>query len=336
MKVNDYIASRLYDEGVRCVFGIMGGGAAGLNDGFIRSKIDYICFHHEQGASNAAIAYSKINKSISIINPTTGCGGLNCITSLVSAYQDSVPLIFISGNYRLKETSRYLNQTYNLKLRKFGLQEHDIIEHVKYATKYCEFVQDKNQVPYILEKALYESRNERPGPCWIDIPSDIQVEEIDTEYLTPKFEKPISTKIQFDKDIFDQLLSNSKRPLVLLGSGINISQTKKQAIEFIENNSFPCVSTYSAKDILPFSHDLYIGTIGIKGSRAGNFAIQNCDLLIILGCSMNSTHVGYDKNLFATNAKKIFINIDKNDYLKNNVDIDLFINTDLRNFFDAL
>ena len=135
---------------------------------------------------------------------------------------------------------------------------------------------------------------------------------------------------------FCDLLSNSVRPLVLFGSAINISNTKENAINFIEKNQMPSVSTYSAKNILPSDHYLNIGTIGIKGSRAGNFALQNCDLLIALGSSLNSTHIGYDKNLFATKAKKILVNIDENDYLKNNVDIDLFIKADLKGFFNAI
>jgi acetolactate synthase-1/2/3 large subunit len=336
MKVNDYIASRLYQEGIEYVFGIMGGGAAGLNDGFIRSKIQYICFHHEQGASNAALAYSKSKNQIAVVNPTTGCGGLNCVTSLVSAFQDSVPLLFISGNYRLHETTRFLNKTKNISLRKFGLQEHDVIEHVKYATKFYDFVEDKNTVPMILEKAIFECKSGRPGPCWIDIPSDIQAQEIDDEFLFPEiYEENKNSEIESLSE-FRDLLMNSIRPLVLFGSGINISDTKQNAVNFIEKNQIPSVSTYSAKNILPLDHHLNIGAIGIKGSRAGNFALQNCDLLIALGSSLNSTHIGYDKNLFATKAKKILVNIDVNDYLKNNVDIDLFIKADLKGFFNAI
>jgi len=336
MKVNDYIAERLYQEGIRYVFGIMGGGAAGINDGFIRSKIEYICFHHEQGASNAALAYSKSKNQISIVNPTTGCGGLNCITSLVSAFQDSVPLLFISGNYKLHETSRYLNRVKNISLRKFGLQEHDVIEHVKYATKYFEFVEDKNDIPMILEKAIYECTNGRPGPCWIDVPSDIQLQEIGDEFLYPKIdiEENIFAK-NYIKE-FNSLLKNSNRPLILLGSGVNISNCKQETIDFIISHQIPSVSTYSAKNILPLDHRLSIGTIGIKGSRAGNFALQNCDLLITLGCSLNSTHIGYDKNLFSPKSKKILVNIDENDYLKNNVDIDLFIKQDLKGFLNDI
>jgi acetolactate synthase-1/2/3 large subunit len=336
MKVNDYIAERLYQEGIRHVFGIMGGGAAGINDGFIRSKIEYICFHHEQGASNAALAYSKSKNQISVVNPTTGCGGLNCVTSLVSAFQDSVPLLFISGNYRLQETTRYLNKTKNISLRKFGLQEHDIIEHVKYATKFFAFIEDKNDVPMVLEKAIQKCVYDRPGPCWIDIPSDIQTQEIDNSFLFPNIEteEKISNKTYIEE--FFSFLNNSKRPLILLGSGVNISDCKQEVIDFIELNQIPTVSTFSAKNILPFDHKLSIGTIGIKGSRAGNFALQNCDLLIALGCSLNSSHTGYDKKLFSPKSKKILVNIDENDYLKNNVDIDLFIKKDLKGFLNDI
>jgi acetolactate synthase-1/2/3 large subunit len=132
------------------------------------------------------------------------------------------------------------------------------------------------------------------------------------------------------------LLEQSTRPLVLFGSGVNISNTKQNAISFVEKKQIPTVCTYSAKNILASNHYLNIGTIGIKGSRAGNFALQNCDLLIALGSSLNSTHIGYDKNLFAPKAKKILVNIDENEYLKNNVDIDLFIKEDLKGFFNAI
>lgn len=336
MKVNDYISSRLIQEGVKYVFGVMGGGAAGLNDGFIRSEIQYVCFHHEQGASNAALAYSKSNNKISVINPTTGCGSLNCVTSLVSAFQDSVPLLFISGNFRLHETSRFLNKTKNINLRKFGFQEHDVIEHVKYATKYFDFIEDKNAVPMAIEKAIHECTNGRFGPCWIDIPSDIQIQEINNEYLFPKIQDQ-KHYIKFENiSEFRNLLDQSNRPLILLGSGINLSNSKKEVVNFIEQNRIPAVSTYSAKNILSADHQLNIGSIGIKGTRSGNFALQNCDLLIVLGCSLNSTHIGYDKNLFAPKAKKILINIDENDYLKNNVEIDLFIKADLKGFLNAI
>jgi acetolactate synthase-1/2/3 large subunit len=143
MRVCDYIAKRLYDLGIRRVYGLTGGGAAGLNDGFIKhGKMEYICFHHEQGAGHAAIGESKVTGNISVVNPTTGCGGTNCITSVLDAWQDSIPVIFISGNVKLNQTTSFLNKNRNVSLRKYGIQEHDIISTVKSITKYSKMVHE--------------------------------------------------------------------------------------------------------------------------------------------------------------------------------------------------
>jgi len=331
MRLCDYVSQRLVEEGVKNIYGIMGGGAAGLNDGFIKNKnLRYICFHHEQGASNAAIAESKITNNISVVNPTTGCGGLNCITSLVSAFQDSLPLLFISGNYKLSETSRYLNQTQNLHLRKFGVQEADIIEHVKYSTKFYDFITTPEQIYDSLEEAIYQCKNGRQGPCWIDIPSNFQTFNIEEK----SFErKKLETQNYVDLNQLYSYLKYSQQPLIIAGYGLFLSNSGSDFLSFVEKNKIPFVTTYLTKDLIDYHHPLNIGTFGIRGNRSANFAIQTCDLLISMGCSMTSTHVGYDKNLFAPQAKKVMINIDENDYLKNNVNIDHFINCDLKDFF---
>jgi acetolactate synthase-1/2/3 large subunit len=340
IKVSDYISQTLSNYGIKYIYGIMGGGAAALNDSFITNrKLQYICFHHEQGACNAALAESKIKNNISVVNPTTGCGGGNCITSLISAYQDSIPLLFISGNFRLNQTSRFLNNKLEIKLRKIGLQEHDIISHVQGATKYSVFITNPEDIPYEINKAINICMSGRKGPCWIDIPADIQ-----SAYITiPKFEESsidyISNQDEYSKidlknlTLFKHLLLNSERPIVLAGYGIHLSDSRLEFVKFIESNSLPYVSTFLSKDLTDYDHPLYVGTIGIKGSRAGNFAIQKSDLLIILGCSLNSSHIGYDEKLFSPLSKKILVNIDKNDFMKNNVKIDLFFNNNIKDFF---
>ena len=271
MRVCDYVAERLASYGVKYVYGLMGGGASGLNDGFIQNKdIEYICFHHEQGAGYAAVGESKITNKISVVNPTTGCGGGNCITPLMVAFQDSLPVVFISGNVKLNQTSTYINEKQNVKIRKYGIQENDIISVVKSMTKYAKLVEDARDIPEILDYAIDQALSGRMGPVWIDIPSDIQ------HALLPE-------------DL--------------------------------------------AIDLLPYEDPLFIGPIGIKGSRAGNFAIQNCDLLLVLGCSLNCSHTGYDEKLFSPNSYKVMVDIDKNEYLKNTVKIDKFIESDLGDFF---
>jgi acetolactate synthase-1/2/3 large subunit len=337
IRVSDYIALKLSEHGITRVYGIMGGGAASLNDAFIiNPNINYVCFHHEQGAANAALSESKLKNDISVVNPTTGCGGANCITSLISAYQDSIPLLFISGNYRLNQTTRYLNEKLNINLRKIGIQEHDIIPHVENATKYCSFITDANQVPFELAKSLHTCMHGRKGPCWIDIPSDIQNQYIEID-LNEKYDfKPnINTELEINlEDIneYKNKLNNSLKPLILAGYGVHLSNSQNEFKSYIEKYSIPFVTTFLGKDIVEYDHTLHIGTIGIKGSRAGNFAIQKCDLLIILGSSLNVTHIGYDENLFSPKSQKILVNIDENDYLKNNVKIDIFFNTDIGDF----
>lgn len=337
MRVCDYIASRLVDYGVKNIYGIMGGGAAGLNDGFILNKnLNYICFHHEQGAANAALAESKITNKFTVVNPTTGCGGLNCFTTLVSAYQDSNPLLFISGNFRLKYTTNYVNRAKNVNLRKLGIQEHNIIESVKSASKFSHFVEKSSDVPIILEKAIEISMSDRKGPCWIDIPADIQTENIDN------FDLNVFSKIESNQENIQikngvhsliKLISNYERPLILAGYGIHLSDTRKEFISFIEKLNLPFVTTFLAKDLIPYYHPLNLGVIGIKGNRSANFAIQNCNLLVIIGSSLNVTHTGYNPELFSPKSKKIFVNLDQDDFKSNSVNLDIFLKCDLKDFF---
>lgn len=332
MRTSDYIASRLEEIGIKRVYGLMGGGAAGLNDAFIKNKnIDYICFHHEQGAANAAIGESKVTNKISIVNPTTGCGGTNCITSLLDAWQDSLPVIFISGNVKLNQISSIINNKNNISLRKYGLQEHDIISTVKSITKFSKIIESCDDVPYYLDKAIDIATAPRMGPVWLDIPSDIQ-----NGQLSENFAKYIKTnEIENTKNKFTDLLpliSNSKKPLILAGYGITLSNSQIKFKEIIEKYKIPFVTSYLGIDILGYNHPYNIGTIGIKGSRCGNFAIQNCDLLIVLGCSLNCSHTGYDEKLFSPKSYKVVVDIDENELNKKTIKIDLSIKSELNSF----
>lgn len=333
MRTSDYIAKRLSELGVKHVYGLMGGGAGGLNDGFIKNNdIKYICFHHEQGAGHAAIGESKVTKKLSVVNPTTGCGGTNCITSVLDAWQDSIPVLFISGNVKLNQISSFINKTKNVFIRKYGIQEHDIISTVKSITKYSKLVESANDVAYELDKAIHEALSGRMGPVWLDIPSDVQHAEMPESYgiFKPENEEKIN-KNQLSEVL--NLIHNYNRPLVLGGYGVVLSGARVGFKNFVEKNNLPFVTTYLGIEILGHEHPLNIGTIGIKGSRSGNFAIQNCDCLIILGCSLNCSHTGYDENLFSPASFKIMVDIDENEYDKSNVKINKFIKTNLKDFF---
>lgn len=335
MRVCDYIAKHLYDIGVNRVYGLMGGGASGLNDGFIKhGSINYVCFHHEQGAGYAAYGESRLTNKISVVNPTTGCGGTNCITPLLNAWQDSVPVVYISGNVRTSHTTNYLNRKQNINLRKYGVQEHNIINTVKSVTKYAKFLEDPTKVPYELSKAIDIALSDRKGPVWLDIPSDVQTFILPDIFETyePTVQSPAEITVN---EIIENEIKSHKRPLVLAGNGIHLSNTRQQFKYFLEKYDLPFVSTYLGRDLLSHDHPLNIGTVGIKGTRAANFIMQNCDLLIILGCSMNPTHVGYDEKQFATNAKKIMVDIDSAEYAKSTVQIDDYFKMNLKHFFES-
>lgn len=336
MRVSDYIAKILSEKGVRHVYGLVGGGSAGLNDGFFCNQdIEFIGFHHEQGAGYAALAASKTNKKLSVVNVTTGCGGTNALTPCLSAWQDSVPMLFLSGNVSKFSTSRYINKENNIQLRKYGLQEHDIVSTVKNMTKFSHFIESVEEVPYILSKAIYIAESGRPGPVWIDIPANIQLAEIKEPY---NLFIPESLNINIDYKINDIILElkSCVRPLVIAGQGVSLSNSNNLFKEFIEKINIPFVTTFGATDILSSNHKNFIGVIGVKGNRSANFAIQNSDLLIILGSSMNTSHIGYDTKIFSPKSKKIVIDIDINELKKEVIAIDIPICGDIKDFLSLL
>jgi len=335
MRVCDWIAEYLYQIGVERVHGLMGGGASGLNDGFIKNgKIGYVCYHHEQGAGHAAIGESKFTGKLSVVNPTTGCAGTNCATSVLNAWQDSVPVLFISGNVRTATCSRHINQTKNINIRKYGIQEHDVIETYQSMTKMAYFIESPDEVAYRLQEAIWKATTGRPGPVWIDIPGDVQVAQMPEN--PSQFQPPASTLKAQDYALIKELLNKAERPVVLAGYGIRQANVVDNFVKFVEKYQIPYVSTYGARDYTENSHLLSIGAVGIKGSRAGNFAMQNADLLLILGSSLNASVIGYDPKQFSPASTKILIDIDWNELNKDIVPIDLKYNDYLENFFEAM
>jgi len=338
MRVCDWIAEYLYSQGVERVHGLMGGGASGLNDGFIKQgQIGYICYHHEQGAGHAAIGEAKYTGRLSVVNPTTGCAGTNCATSVLDAWQDSTPVLFLSGNVRLNTCSGYINQTQGINIRKYGIQEHHVVDTYKSMTKFSYFVTDVKDVAYVMQYAVYIAQAGRPGPVWVDIPGDIQTAEMPAryrEYTPPTL--PTVAKNAVDYSAIKTAIANSQRPIVLAGYGIRQANCVDEFVEFIEQYQMPFVSTYGARDYITDSHSLSIGAVGIKGSRAGNFALTNADLLLVLGSSLGGSVIGYDPKQFSPASYKIVVDIDSNELKKNIVKIDAAYNISLKEFFGAM
>ncbi|MGL4670406.1 MAG: thiamine pyrophosphate-binding protein [Methanobacteriaceae archaeon] len=339
LRLVDYVANFLVKKGIKHVFLVTGGGAMFLDDGVAACEdLTAVCVHHEQSAAMAATSYAKHNYTTGAAILTTGCGGTNAITGVLNAYQDNIPCIFLSGQTKRKETVHLSG----LPLRQFGVQEADILPIVKPITKYSTMITNPDEIKYELEKAYYIANSGRPGPVWIDIPLDIQGSIINGEELKEfdeiknKANKDIEINKNHEKDFETAVkeLLNAKRPIILAGQGIKLSKTVPQFKKFIEKFNIPYVASRLGIDTLNSEHPLFIGRIGNKGDRGGNFAIQNSDHILVLGSRLSVSSTGHEYELFAREAKTTVIDIDEFEHKKNTVKIDRFINADLREFFE--
>jgi acetolactate synthase-1/2/3 large subunit len=335
MRVCDYIAKKLVDIGIHHIYGLVGGGAAGLNDGFFSNKeLEFVCFHHEQGAAHAAVGSARTTRKLSVVNVTTGCGGTNVLTSCLNAWQESVPVLFLSGNTQLRNMAYTINKQKNINLRRYGVQEHNIVQTVSNMTKLAVLIESPKDVAYELERAIDIATSGRPGPVWIDIPSDIQILEMPE---TPRsYTKESQHNFNYNYSLLVDEFTNAKRPLIIAGAGINIANAGEEFKKLVEKTNSPFVTTFLTKDLIETRHDLNIGMVGIKGNRAANFAMQNCDLLLIIGSSMNVTHIGYDVKTFSPHSKKIMVDIDRNELNKDTFFIDYPILMDSKQFINEL
>lgn len=336
VRVADYLAERVYQLGVEDVFMITGGGAMFLDDGVAsHPKLRAVCNHHEQACAMGAVAYAKLSGKIGVVYPTTGCGGTNTITGLLDAWQDNVPCLFISGQANRNQTTRNVD----LPLRQIGVQEVDIVEIVKSITKYAVMINDPNEIAYHFDKAIYLATHGRPGPVWLDIPLDVQGAYVDRDQLKPFIpdemtldyrEELTDTDAQTLKDLFRA----AERPVIIAGNGVRLANAVPQFKAFVEQHNIPVVVTYLGVDLLQSDHPQYVGRIGIKGDRAGNFAVQNADLILAIGTRLSVPIVGYRPDTFAREAKIAVVDIDPYEHQKEGVKIDLYINADAKNFLE--
>lgn len=338
MRVADFITGFISDVlGVEDVFMVTGGGIMHLTDALcLNKKIRVVCPHHEQTAAMALEAYSRATGNFGVGIFTTGPGTTNAITGLVGAWQDSVPCLFISGQTKRRETVRNSGIS---GLRQYGVQEVDILPIVKPVTKYATMLNDPEDVRYELEKMAYIAKSGRPGPVWLDVPLDVQGALIEPSSLRPfspcgmEPVKDMPTPEEFGS--FEKLLRNATRPVIIAGHGIRIAKAVEEFRLFVEKFRMPVVTTYLGIDVLPSGHPLNMGRIGIKGTRAGNLALQNSDLVLSLGSSLAIGSVGFEPDLFAREAKRVVVDIDRTSHLKKTIRIDLYINSDAKAFIGS-
>jgi len=336
MKLSDYVFSFVANLGVTDVFAVSGGGAMHLVNSLGTNKeLNYIATHHEQAAAMAAESYARISSKIGVALVTSGPGGTNTITGVCGAWVDSIPTLFISGQV----TSDTLIG--NTGLRQFGIQESNIVELVKSVTKYAVTITDPSQIKYQLQKAVHIATTGRPGPVWIDIPLDIQSKFIipdEINSFVPDEADNIKKSMLLKKQVSEciKLLKNAKRPVLISGYGIRLAKSESEYSTLVETLQIPVISSWTTSDLLPYDHKHYIGRSGIMGDRAGNFTVQNSDLLLIIGSRMSIPQVGHKHETFAREAIKIMVDIDNAELKKSSIKVDLSIQADAKDFIKEL
>jgi len=329
MRVSDYIVNKIYDIGADTIFSVSGRGALFLTDAVAKhGKICNVAVHHEQSAAFAAVAFAQFSGKIGACLVSTGCASTNVITGVLSAWQDNIPCIFISGQNILNETSNYTG----LKIRTFGQQEADIIPIIKSITKYSAMLHKGSDIVEELDKAIFYALEGRQGPVWLDIPLDLQSANVDVELPLTKVEIEKKDYSVSDNDISKLVnrLLNAKRPVVLIGSGVRSASAEESLRLFIESQNIPLVYSNSAPDIYGTKNRLSIGSIGSMGaSRAGNFCLQNSDLVLVLGNRLSAYSTGVDFCDFARDAEIIVVDIDPIEHSKNGIKIDQLLEIDV-------
>jgi acetolactate synthase-1/2/3 large subunit len=337
MKLSNYIAQFLAEKGITHVFGMSGGAAVHMFDSIDRrSDIEIVSMTHEQCAAFAADGYARASGNMGVAISTSGPGATNLLTGTCCSYYDSIPTLMLTGQvstHRLKGS---------IPVRQLGFQETDVISIFESVTKYAVQLKKAEDIRLLLEEAFYFAFEGRPGPVLIDIPDDLQRAEINPETLT-SFVAPIRhEENKYLKQQIDNLLlkiSESSRPVIILGGGLKTPNVGVDLIECIENLGIPTLVTWAGLELLPFNNSLRVGTFGVYGSRAGNMTIQNADLVIALGTRLSQNLTGGILPAFARCAKIIMVDIDEYEIDKfegKGIIIDLKIKTKLKEFIKEL
>lgn len=341
MRLSDYTI-QFIENITDAIFLLSGGGIMHLVDSVGRSKkLKVFCCHHEQAAATAAEAYARIKNDIGVCLVTTGPGGTNAITGVASAWLDSIPMLVISGQVKRDTIVERKN---GIPLyRALGFQELNIIDLVKPITKYAVSVDKEEDIRFHLEKAVYLAKSGRPGPVWIEIPVDVQgpldqkTGEVDPEKLKSFFQQSTSQIDKIPIDLIVEKLRKSKKPLLLAGNGIRLAGGEKVLWKLIKKLKINVVTPiYTASDLVTYEYPYYLGRQGIWGNTTANYAVDNCDLLLIVGERLQLTQTSFDYRKFATQAVKIMVDIDEEEMHKKTVDIDIPVHTDAKIFLEEL
>ncbi len=339
MKLSDYVFKFIEEKVADSVFLVSGGGIMHLVDSLGKSNLKSYCCHHEQAVAIAAEGYGRVKNVPGVALVTTGPGGTNAITGMAGAWLDSIPMFVIAGQVKRPDITPRENGVQVV--RAIGFQELNVIDLVKPITKYAVTVEDEKEIRYHLEKALYLATHGRPGPVFVEIPLDVQAAEIEPENLkafnpTEIKEKNLSLGPCLMREIA-KLLKEAKRPLLIAGNGIRLAGGEEILWKVLEKFKINAVTPiFTADDLVTEDYQYYLGRQGMPGNKTANYAIDNCDLLLIVGERMQLTQVSWEYDKFAPQAKKIMVDVDENEMKKKTIKIDVPIKCDAKVFLEEL
>jgi acetolactate synthase-1/2/3 large subunit len=330
IRVSDYIVKILEAHGIDTMFGLTGGFAMHLNDSFGKSRFKTYYNHHEQACGYAALGYTKTKNVPSVVCTTSGIAATNAISPCLDAYQDSVSILFLSGQVKSFDTIRAINAKTEYTLRNYAFSDSDLISMVSGITKYSHELTCVSEVKSVIQTAITALTTGRPGPVWLSIPLDIQGSLIDDDVLDS-----ISIQQLPSTDLSEvyYLLKNASRPLILAGNGIKLANCREKFNSFVEKYQIPVVTSYLGADLIETASPYFTGRVGIYADRCGNFAVQNSDLLLVLGCRLSQAVVGYNPKTFARAAKIVYVDIDPSEHAKSEYHCKVL--TDLNSFFNS-
>jgi len=328
LRVADYITDQLYRAGGRNVFMVSGGMIMHLTDALLQHKHQtYTCCHHEQAAAMAAEAYGRFTGELGVAYVTAGPAALNTLTGVVGALVDTSPCIVVAGQSKVSQAKQ-------TGPRQFALQGFNTLPIFQQVTKYAVMLDDITSVRYKVEKAIYMAKSPRVGPVWIEVPIDIQAATFDPDEhagYTPR----INTASQSFPEMLHRAAKSiclSSRPCILAGAGVRLSGAVDRLRQCAESWGIPVLTSRLGMDLIEHDHPLFVGRPGTYGDRAANFTIQNCDLLLVIGCRLGIGLVGYDFKNFASGAQKIMVDVDAQELIKPSVIPDIAVLSDATEF----
>ena len=329
MTVSEYIFDYIQKKGTDTVFMVSGSSAMWLTDALCRNeKLRAMCNHHEQAAVMSADINARLTGKLGAALVTIGPGAMNAITGVAQAYTDSSAVLVLSG----QASSKLLKYEQDTGIRQHGTQSLDLEPIVTPITKYFAAIMDPADTRYHVERAWYEALHGRKGPVWLDVPVDVQNKQVPEDMKG--FVPPADGYDQIDVSLLAGLLAKAKKPLILAGGGY--SESNISISDLAHALRIPVVTSRMGIGCICSDDPYYVGRPGSYGQRAAHFAIQQADLLLILGCRLSVSTIGYYPERFAGNAVKVQVDVDAKELAKTDVPVDYKFRTTVQKFAEAV